>query len=350
MIGTFFKLVGKALRFSISRPIQRFNIYNRAKKYLGEDAKYFTPAPRAIGSLSQNSSSQYPHLEGPSGFKSVKQRRLEAIVRRNQRLLEQEETGEDVDQNSDGTNDKKAFSETKQDDRVVIESSTKLPAIRTVSLETSKSSDKLPNAGEAVATRPPRPLPTSTNLQLSDPAVIWQVDQVPPGRLDLNKFQELMINKMADDAYWTAKQISETYNIKEEYAENIIKYFKQVKIILSPRIANKLDYVSRNDPLYKSYKHVIYHVDYSLRDSVDKKFDDTFLPTDDLDPEVRKVLQGSQLQRSPDPKLTSLFKRPQPLRVEPLNRSEATSQIDDEARRRRRLPGASEKKEEESKS
>lgn len=340
MIGTFFKLVGKAIRFSISRPIQRFNIYNRSKKYLGGDAKYFMPAPRAIGALSQSSISQYPHLEGSSPFKSVKQRRMEAIARRNQRLLEGTTA---IEESAKGLSPKtnssvRSFSETKQDDKVVIETSNKLPVIKTVTIvENPKRADAAASDNE-VSARPPRPLPTSTNLQLSDPAVIWRVDKVPPGRLDLDKLQQLMINKLADDAYWTPKQLSETYNISEKYAANITEYFKQIRIIISPGIANKLDYVARNDPRYQACKDIIYYVDPSLRTPLERQYDDTFLPTDELDPEVRRVLQGSQRQMTPDPRLTGLIKRPKPLRFEPENRPTRTSQIiDDGARRRLRL-------------
>lgn len=339
MIGTFFKLVGKAIRFSISRPLQRFNIANRAKKYIGEEAKYFTPAPRAIGALTLKGSTQYPHLQELSRFKSVKQRRLDAIAERNQKLLEKSSaahsdggSSEDSLTNTNqittgGSN--KSFSEIKQDDELVIETSNKLPAIRTVTIPNNTSVKQSSTDGEDVAKdtqlleKPHRPMPTSTNLQLSDPALIWHVDKVPPGRLDLKKLQELMINKLADDEYWTPKKIAETYNIKEEYAENIVGYLRQIRIILSPRVAKTLDYIARNDPVYQATKNIIYHVDNSLRSQADKQSDKTFLPTDELEPEVRAVLDGGQLQpksHQPDPRLTSLFKRPAPLRIRALNR------------------------------
>jgi Fe-S cluster biosynthesis and repair protein YggX len=315
MIGTFFKLVGKALRMAVNRPIQRFNIFNRAKKYLGPDAEYFMPAPRAIGALSQAKPSQYPHLEGKSSFKSIKQKRLNAIAERNQKLLTNEANN---NQNLSESNENlvqettKSFSETKNDDKLVINVSNKLPVIKTVTrLETSST----PPEQLAEQDKPHRPLPKSTNLQLSDPAVIWCVDKVPPGRLDLSKFQELMINRLADENYWTPKQIAETYNIKEEYAEGLIKYYKQIRIIISPRIAQNLDYVARNDPAYQATKHIIYHVDKSLRSDFDKQCDATFLPTDKLDPEIRALLDAGAVQ----PRRQQAIARPVPLRIRSIN-------------------------------
>lgn len=271
MLRTFFRLVGKAFRMTVNRPLQRFNIANRARKHLGVDAKYFKPAPRAIS----------------PGFKSI----------------------------SSSSSIIKSFSETINDDRLVIEASNSLPVIKTVIKNELSSPDLVKQE------KPARPLPKSSSLQLSDPAVIWHVDKVPPGRLDLNKLQELMINKLADDDYWTPHKIAEVYNIKEEYAENITKYFKQIRIIISPGLAKNLDYVARNDPVYQATKHIVYHVDKSLRSEHDKQFDATFLPTDNPDPEIKELLEASALQRrqQPDLRLTQLVKRPKPLKIGSVN-------------------------------
>lgn len=336
LFNNFYKLVVKALKYTIARPIQRFHIEGRAKKYLGEESKYFMPAPRAIGSLSKQGISQYPHLENTGKFKSVAQRRQEAIASRNQKLLEASTTTTTtaksislVEANDSTTTlPQKSFSEIKQDDDLVIEASmNRLPVIRTMPL-LDKPPEALASGEEGKdiqLVKSHRPLPKLVNLDLSDPASIWQVDKVPLGRLDLNKLQELMINKLADDeGHWTSKKISDVYNIKEEYAENIISYLKQIRIIISPHIKTCLDQTASNDPRYQATKDIIYVVDYTLRNETHRKFDETFLPTDQLEPEVQKVLEGGKVAEQlkpaskymqPDIRLTKLYKRPEPLKL-----------------------------------
>lgn len=344
MLGTFFKLVGKAIRFSVSRPLQRFNIYNRAKKYLGEDAKYFAPAPRAIGALSKIGPSRYPHLEGGGYFKSIKQKRLEALQNRHQKTIESHlpDRANSSAQPSATIATAKSFSETRADDNMIIELSNKLPVVKIVTkVENQKNQLDTNNLKKSSS----RPLPKLTNLPLQDPASIWVVDKTRPGRLSLEQLQELMINKLADDLYWTPKKISETYNIKEEYAENLIKYLKQIRIIISPRIAKLLDYTARNNPVYQATKHVIYHVDKSLRTETDRQFDNMYLPTDEIDEEIRELINAGAMQarQQPDPSLRALIKRPQPLRLNPINKfPEISSQeFDEQMKPRKKLEAPS---------
>lgn len=316
-LNTFIKLVGKAFRFTVNRPMQRFNIYNRSKKYLGPDAKKFMPAPRAIGALSQNNwkPSQYPHLE--SGYKSIKQKRLDAVNRQKQLELPLEST-------SESGNVPKSYSENKLDDHLIIDASNKLEVTKTViKIEPpDKQVQQLPESDTGDNIKLQRPLPKSTNLQLSDLASIWAVEKVPRGRLDLNMLQEIMINKLGDDAYWTPKMIAEKYNIKESYAESLFKYLKQIRIVVSPRMSKALDYVGRNDPSYQAAKHLIYFVDKRLRTNLDKKYDSMYSPGEQLDEEVRELIDspneiakatGSNLERQ------KRIARPAPLRIAPIN-------------------------------
>jgi hypothetical protein len=196
---------------AVNRPIQRFNIFNRAKKHLGEDAKYFMPAPRAIGSLSQIKPSLYPHLEGQSGFRSIKQKRLEAIKKRNETLLERT-TNENqalLSSNSEVPTVTKSFSETINDDRLIIQAGNSLPQVI-----------------KTVTTIEPQTKAPSSDL----------VNQV----------------------------------------------------------------------------------------------DATFLPTDQLEPEVRELLDAGAVQprHQPDPRLTQLVKRPKPLQLNPINRPAKPSELE----------------------
>jgi len=272
-----FRIVSKALKSATKRPLQRFNIYNRSKKYLGEDSKYFFPAPRAIGPVSKIGPSQYPHLEGGLGnFKSVKQRRLEAIAKSNSTL---------------------STSQMKKDVSLVIDTAQKLPVIKTIvkkspqtSVEQEVQSTDLIHSNK----KPPRPLPKAVNLNLQDQTVIWSIDRVPPGRLDLNKLQEIMVNKLADDEYWTPSMIAKTYDIKEKYAENLIHYLKQIRVVISPRMKKILDYTNRTNDAYNATKDTIYLVDPRLRTELDRSVDKTFLPEDELDDNIRQLLNASQ--------------------------------------------------------
>lgn len=320
-LSTFIKLVGKALRFTVNRPLQRFNIYNRSKKYLGPDAKKFMPAPRAIGALSLNNwkPSQYPHLE--SGYKSIKQRRLDAINKRQQ--LEGLPSGS----TSESDKQPKSFSETENDDDLIIEASNKLEVTKTViKIDPPDNQQKqLLSDGDSnvVDSRSSvelqRALPKCTNLQLSDPATIWAVEKVPKGRLDVNMLQEIMINKLADEAYWTPEKIADKYNIKQSYAESLFKYLKQIRIVVSPRMAKNLDYVGKNDPAYQAAKHLIYFVDKRLRSDSDKKYDKMYLPHEQLDEEVKEVIDSPSEVTAIDERLKKIA-RPAPLRIGPINR------------------------------
>ena len=324
-------MVGKALRYSIRRPLQRFNIANRAKNFLGEDAKHFMPAPRAIGAVSKLGPIQYPHLEGGGSFKSLRQRRLEALQSRRQKAIESTHSHDHGLQ--------RAFSETEKDDNLVIEASNKLEVVKTVKLVTSQQ----PNAPDKELTKTTdRPLPKLTNLPLQNLSSIWNIDKTPPGRLSLNSIQEMMLNKLADVDHWTPKRISETYNIKEEYAESLLKYLKQVRIIISPAMAKNLDYIDRNNPTYQATKHIVYYVDKSLRSEQDRQYDKMYLPTDEIDPEIRELLEVDSLKdrRESEEKIRKLFKRPEPLRIGPLNvgvKQEESSQIEAQQENKRQL-------------
>lgn len=326
-IKTVIKLIGKAFRFTLQRPIQRYNVANRAKKYLGPEAKHFMPAPRAIGSLADRGGkpSQYPHLEG-KGFFSLRQRRLESLNRdREQDSLLVNSTDSRLKELSGGTE--------KSDYNLIIEASNKLSIIKTVTkldldeLKLTLDSNKSPeDEMHTTALDDPnretnqinRPLPKLTNVQNTDPQHIWSTDKVPPGKISLNMLQELMLNKLADDEYWTGERIAERYNIKEVYAENLTKYLTQIKFVLSPRVAHLLDYIARDDPLYKATKDKIYYVDPHLRTKEDRKYDDTFLDEDDIGDDLRRLIGFKTLDKSP-PKF--IMQKPEPLRIDPMNKS-----------------------------
>lgn len=331
-LRTFVKLVTKAFKFTVSRPIQRFNIYNRSKRYLGPDADRFTPAPRAIGPLSQISPSQYPHLESGSGYRSTRQRRLDALAKNSgatqDPLL--------ADTQSTTLKLPKSFSETASDDNFIRQLSSKLEVTKSVTnlgvpqrnhgMLPLPSSSQITDGNEAdpssdVSGPSSRPLPKCTNLDLSDPASIWIMDKVPKGRLNLNMLQEIMVNKLADDKHWTTKVVAEKYDVKEEYVESLLKYLKQIQIIVSPQMAKMLDYAGRNDPVYQATKHIVYHVDKRLRSDVDKKYDKMFLPSEQLDDEVRSLLdEPGALQVERANRRLSVQAKPEPLRLAPINR------------------------------
>lgn len=334
----FIKLAGKAIRFTLYRPIQRFNVSNRAKKYLGPDAKAFMPAPRAIGSLVEQGGkpSQYPHLES-KGFLSVRQRRLQALSR-------DEDRKQLEDPKSNTT--KSLPSKAREENNLVIEAATKLSIIKTVTklnlreLETTLESNRARDE-ETTALQDPkkqfdRPMPKLTQLQIS-PTNIWETEKVPPGRISLNMLQELMLNKLADDEYWTTQVIAERYNIKEEYAEKLIKYLKQIKFVIPPRVAYTLDYIARDDPIYQATKDLIYYVDPALRSERDRMFDATFLPEDDLDENVRRLIGFDSLDK-PKPKLVMV--RPEPLRIEPMNKQKPAQLEDSEEPKKLQEPKA----------
>lgn len=300
------KLVTKAFKFTISRPIQRFNIENRAKKYLGPDASKFKPAPRAIG---------------PIAGRSLKQLSKPSTPPKNVGLLLSDEI-------------KKPFSETEDDDKMVINSSNKLQVNKTVTQlnESICQNNKLITANENKKSH--RPLPKLTNLQLSDPASIWTVNKTPPGRLNLIQLQEIMIYNMP------AKLASEKFGIKEEYAETLIKSMKQVRVLVSPRLSKLLDYTNRDNKLFQETKNLIYFEDKTLRSDIDKSIDETFLPDDKLDPEIRELLDASKEaaalvdSEKTKPRITfvadevfrrpkRLAKRPEPLRISPANETTA---------------------------
>lgn len=326
--STFFKLVGKAFRFSVNRPLQRFNIYNRSKKYLGPDAKKFMPAPRAIGALSQNDwrGSQYPHLE--PGYKSIKQKRLAALNKPNQ--LEASKSQPKLS---------KSFSETKTDDNLIIEASHKLAVMKTIvriQPTDNKQQELVGSSQNQSATRTHRPLPKCTNLQLSDLTSIWAVEKTPKGRINLNMLQELMLNKLADEKYWTPKMVAERYNIKEEYAESLLKYILQIRVVVSPKLAKALDYVARNDTTYQASKDLVYFVDNRLRTEDDKRYDEMFLPGEDLDEEVRAVLDAQHDIVKVDQSIEARRRRiarPQPLRVAHANKPETTKEPERQVRK-----------------
>lgn len=314
-LGTFLKLVNKAVKFSVHRPLQRFNVYNRAKKYLGPDAKYFRPAPRAIGPMSELSKPiQYPHLTG--GNKSAgKLSSTDPVA-----LLP------------------KSFSETEQDDCFVRETADKLDVKKTTVIinNTAQPDDKLVQK---------RPLPQLTKIDRRDPAIIWETDKAPPGRLSLHMFTEMMLNQLGDEQFWTPKAVAEHYKIREEYAASLIKYLKQIRIVISPRMSKLLDYTARENASYQAAKHLVYHVDKSLRDKYDKQFDNMFLPTDELDEEVRSLLdQGSlvpeQQQFNELAKVQRVIKRPAPLRLKPENAPRELSSHRLEVREQKKLAAA----------
>lgn len=276
----FFSLCGQAYRFLVMRPLQRFNIENRAKDYLGPEAKHFEPAPR---------------------FKSVSQGR----TRKKELSLQTEPTNSSI--------------QTELEDKYVVSLAKRMEVKKVVLGSRNESS-----------TETHRPLPKSTNLPLNDPASIWIVNKVPPGRLDLNMLQELMLNKLADDKLWTPKALSERYNIKEEYAEQLTKYLKHIRLIVSPRMKKIMDLTGRNNPLYQASKDFVYIVDKRLRNETDRQFDDMFLPDEEWPDEVKAVLDPPGTVIKIDNKsvvaqqIAYQSKRPAPLRIKPSN--EASSQ------------------------
>lgn len=315
-LSTFIKLVGKAFRFTVNRPIQRFNVYNRAKKYLGPDAKYFKPAPRAIGPMSQNTKPlQYPHLTGGS------------------------RPSEKIDSGQLRSLPKPSFSETEEDDSVVTENTPKLDVKKTTTV-VNNNENALTSEGAQK-----RSLPTLTNLDRRDPADIWITDKVPPGRLSLNMFQEMMLNKIGEGDALTPKIIAERYKIREEYAESLVKYLKQIRIVVSPRMAMYIDYVGRTNEEYQATKHLIYYVDKSLRDKNDKLYDKMYLPSDEIDPKIRELLDRDDeiapvQQFNEVARVQRLVKRPEPLRVGPINKPQQESGQKLEVPERRRLASA----------
>lgn len=327
--STFINLVGKLFRATTKKPLQRFNIIERSKKYIGQDSQHFFPAPRAIGSLSQIGPSQYPHLECRDGFKSISERRLKALEIRKRQLLEAEN-------NSDKKllEMPKSFSETRKDDELVIDAISRLPAIKQIIRidHPKRTRHKQITGGKdlVAAEKISRPLPKSTNLDLSDHSSVWAVNKVPPGRLDLNKLQELMLNSLADPNYWTPKQIAETYNIKEEYAKNLLTYLRQIRFLVSPRMKYLMDYTNRNNELYQATRDVVYKTDKRLRSELDRSVDETFEITDDLDPNIRDLIEFGRVQKidAPlkDPATKYRLKKPEPLRVKSLNQPQNVKQ------------------------
>lgn len=324
-LSGFIKNIRKLIGFTLIRPMKRFNVYNRAQKYLGPDAKYFMPAPRAIGPMSNQGKNliQYPHLIGGNSFKSVQQRRLEAIERVKLTAGDQE------------ANNSMDVSEA---EKFVVNVSGRLEVTKTLvkeqatrNLPPSTNLDQIEAASGAVAgtdnQRSHRPLPTMTSLQLNDPASIWVVEKTPPGRLNLDQLQEIMLNKIDDpDNYWTPENIAEKYKIKAEYAESLCNYLKHVRIHLSPKLAKLLEYTGRNDEIYQASKHLVYIVDNDLRSEQDKQYDDMYLPTDKLDDEVNQVVGDIRLndERSVEALRASfnrLERQIEPLRIQPKNKA-----------------------------
>lgn len=301
----FTSLIGKMFRYTFVRPLQRFNVEARSKKFLGPDARKFMPAPRAIGPMSVKGKKpiQYPHLEsGASVFKSVQQKRLQAMAR-NKEL----DAGDNHLTKSSSEQQVKMSAREKKLNDFVIDASNRLQVNKTVvtakprqlssnnderfiKLESESSNNKLAEISQQ--NKPARPLPKLSSLPMSNPADIWSVDKTPPGRLSLIQLEEMMINKLSDnEGYWTPEKVAEKYNIKKEYAQTLFKYMKHLKIYVSPRIAHLMDYTNRDNPTYLATKDIIFIVDNSLRDECDRQFDKTFLPSDQLPEEVGRVLE-----------------------------------------------------------
>lgn len=118
-----------------------------------------------------------------------------------------------------------------------------------------------------------RPLPVARNLPLEDPLNIWFVHKLPYGRLDLEKLQELLYNRLADGDYWSAKMISEKYKLNIDHAINLTKYVAAHKIICSPKVYNNLELVCLNNKFYQQIKSFAVEVDESLRTESDKRLD-----------------------------------------------------------------------------
>lgn len=324
MSNNILRLIKKAYKFTVSRSLQRFNVENRAVKYLGPESKKFVHSPRAIGQISGLSLKElpkYPQLQ--PGYKSISQRRREALARG--------ESSEDVPRL------KRSYSEDKEDDRLVLEASSKIDVIKTIAslappvarqrIESGETKANQDSSSSSLSTAIHRPLPTSTNLQLQDQRNIWEVKQTPPGRLNLNMLQELMLNKVADDDHWTPAAIAERYNIREEYAEKLVTHLKQIRVRVSPRMAKNLEYVGRNNPEFMAAKHIIFYVDKSLRTELDKKFDSMYLPSDDLPDEVSSIIDTPSFAPveqkhwvyEVQPKNIRRIARPKPLRIAPRN-------------------------------
>lgn len=323
-LSTFLKIVNKAFKFTISRPLQRFNIEDRSVKYLGPDSKKWQPSPRAIGPISGLSLKElpkYPHLT--PGYKSISQKRRDAI-----------ESGKSAEEQPVQAK-LKSYSEDKEDDNLVIEALNKIDVIKTVArvgptlnpkqIESGYEQQNTNIGDETDGQLKPshRPLPKLTDLPRQDLRSIWEVERTPPGRMNLNMLQELMINKLADHVYWTSKAIAERYNIREEYADKLVSSLKQIRIRLSPRMAKNMDYVGRMNPEYMAMKDLIYHVDKSMRTELDKKYDSMYSPKDDLPDDVRQLIDSPGALQLPSKQgLTAQrekYERPAPLRLAPSN-------------------------------
>lgn len=309
--------VGKILRSLTVKPMQRYNVYNRALKYLGPDAKRFFPAPRAIGNPDGIKSLPYPHLSA-KGRRGLAQKKpaLFGLFNNNKSQLLQE------------SQSKNEF---------VVDASNKLEVTKTVvvnpqPMPTSQSSEpveelvdiqKGPSSALELAKKK-RPLPRSTIMQRDDARVIWDCDKAPPGRLTLNDLQELMVNKLADAEHWTPKVLADRYNIKEEYADQLLNSIKQIRIVISPRLSVLMDYVGRDDQVYQATKNTIYIVDNRLRSDTDKIYDKMFLPDEKLAPEVDQLIdpptdpQQLQILTRTSAMFDSLVRKPEPLKLEPV--------------------------------
>lgn len=286
------RILRKMVGYTLVRPVLRFNVNNRAKKYLGPEAPKFMPAPRAIGPMSQAKKPVvYPHLAHGENFKSVQTKRLQAMDKYNlvestpQQSIEVEK------------------------DRFIIDTSKRLEVNKIVHEENIPMSIQVKSKDDNTKVSTHRPLPKLTSLQLSDPASIWVVNKTPPGRLNLDQLQEIMINKLADnDNYWTPERIASRYKIKEKYAESLCNYLKHITIHISPKLANLMDYTSRDDPLFQATKHIIYVVRSDLRSDEDKKYDKMYLPTDQPPTETVKELIGEIGSKPVNQKLPIIIK------------------------------------------
>lgn len=346
---TFIKLVKKAVRYATVRPLQRFNVANRSKKYLGPDAKHFKPAPRAIGVMSrlEGKPPQYPHI-AEGGFISVRQRRLQAM-QRDTLLPTQSDGGLSVPI-------RKSFSVSEDDDSLIRDNSDRLRVLKTVAriatpgklldkppvqpIANSSSNPEPEDQNSSLPAKPSRSLPKLTSLQLDNPLFIWVVDKVPPGRISLSSLQELTLNKMADSEYWTPERLAEKYNVKPEYAGLLTDYVSSMKLLVPPRIKYLLDYIGHADPVYQATKDIVYEVDISLRNESDKRYDAMFLPEEEeLDDRVKQVLgpiKRPEIEESDFVKVISdetgsaekkLLRKPEPLRISPMNVSKPDSRL-----------------------
>lgn len=277
---SFSWFVIKAFKYLVQRPLMRFNVANRATKYLGPDAPKFKLAPSAIGPMTQPAGfigklTNANVISKPQSFKSITSKRSAIGLN-----LTNKST---ANPSSNDGHQSITYSDSLEDEnRLIIEASNKLKVTKKLETVSDQSS---------VSTKP---LPKLTSLQLQDPVNIWIVDKVPPGRLDINKLQELMLNILADENYWTIDKIVDSYGIAKEYAESITKNIKQIKIIISPRLYYNLEYVGRNNPTYQATKHLIYNVDASLRTEEDKVYDGLFEPNHP-DPEIQRLINPMKM-------------------------------------------------------